>query len=193
MYHSLRMRSIGALAAAPTVFIAALLLGSACETGSASETGSTSSPERTARSAAKPTVDVCSLLTREEIAAVTGAKIAATAPAVYGPSQVCNYSVQGQSMPVVTLLLTPNVQKFASSTEMAEWQRRKAKTGMSMGNLKFTIEPVEGLGVPAIRNEIGGAGMVTVVAAAKGKLLEVMTSSLERSKALVTKAMVRLP
>ena len=177
----------------PTVFIAAVLLGGAREPSSGSESASTSSPERTARAAAQPTVDVCSLLTKEEIAAVTGAKITATEPATYGPTQVCNYTVQGQSMPVVSLLLTPNVQKFASSTEMAEWQRKKAKTGMSMGNVKFTTEPVEGLGVPAIRNEIGGAGMITVVAAAKGKLLEVTTSSLERSKALVAKAMVRLP
>ena len=125
---------------------------------------------------------------------MTGAKITRTEPATYGPTQVCNYHVQGQPMPVVSLLLTPNVQKFANSTAMAEWQRKNAKKGMSMGgNLKFIIEPVEGLGVPAIRNQIEGSEMVTVVAAAKGKLVELTTSSLERSKALVAKAMVRLP
>ena len=177
----------------PTAFITAVLLGGAGERGSGSESAGTSPPQRTGRAAAKSAMDVCSLLTKEEIAEVTGAKIAATEPATYGPTQVCNYLVQGQPMPVVSLLVTPNVQKFANSTELAEWQRKKAKTGMSMGNLKFIIEPVEGLGVPAIRNQIEGAGMITLVAAAKGRLLEVTTSSLEKSKALVAKAMVRLP
>jgi hypothetical protein len=45
--------------------------------------------------------------------------------------------------------------KVATSAETAEW--RKQQTG-GYGNVKFVIEPVEGLGVPAIRNEVEGAG-----------------------------------
>jgi hypothetical protein len=73
---------------------------------------------------------------------------------------------------------------------MAEW---RSKQGTSFGDIKITIEPIEGLGVPAIRNEVEGAGLVTVEAAAKGKLLDVTTASLEMSKALAPKAIARLP
>jgi hypothetical protein len=177
----------------PTVVIAALLLGDASASSSASESHRASLPERTPRAAAKATMDVCSLLTKEEIAAVTGAVITAMVPAAYGPSQTCNYNAQGQLMPVVSLLLTPSIQRFASSTAMAEWQRAQATKGMSMGDLKVIIEPVDGLGVPATRNEIEGAGLVTVAVAAKGRVLQMTTSTLERSKALAAKAMVRLP
>ena len=47
--------------------------------------------------------------------------------------------------------------------------------------------------MPAIRNEVEGAGLVTVEAAAKGMLLDVSTSSLEHSKALAVKAIARIP
>jgi len=77
-----------------------------------------------------------------------------------------------------------------SSAEMAQW---RSKQGASFGDIKITIEPIEGLGVPAIRNEVEGAGLVTVEAAAKGKLLDVTTASLEMSKALAPKAIARLP
>ena len=59
--------------------------------------------------------------------------------------------------------------------------------------MKITIEPVEGLGAPAIRNEVEGTGLVTVEVAVRGMLLDVTTSSLERSKNLAVKAMARLP
>lgn len=120
--------------ASPAAVIAVVLLGWACDGAAGSESDTAASSRRTANVDAEPTVDVCSLLTAEEIAAATGAAIGPTEPSAYGPSQVCNYTQQGQSMPVVSLLLTPNVQNFASSTEMAEWQTKRAKSGMSMGN-----------------------------------------------------------
>ena len=80
--------------------------------------------------------------------------------------------------------------KVSSSAEMAAW---RSKQGTSFGDIKVTITAVEGLGVPAIRNEVEGVGLVTIEAAAKGMLLDVTTSSLERSKALAPKAIERLP
>jgi hypothetical protein len=90
----------------------------------------------------------------------------------------------------VSLLVAPGMPKVATSAEMAEW--RKKQTG-GYGDVKFVIEPVEGLGVPAIRNEVDGAGLATIEAAAKGVLLDVSTPNLEQSKALVAKALPRLP
>jgi hypothetical protein len=137
-----------------------------------------------------PVVDPCTLLTGAEIEAVTGAKAVAAKKEGYGAVGTCNYHAGEQLMPVVSLLLAPGMPKVSSSAEMAAW---RSKQGTSFGGAKLTIEPIEGLGVPAIRNEIEGAGMVTVEAAVRGMMLDVTTSSLEHSKALLTKAMARVP
>jgi hypothetical protein len=80
--------------------------------------------------------------------------------------------------------------KMTSSAEMAAW---RSKQGTSFGDVRVIIEPVEGLGAPAIRNEVEGTGLVTVEVAVRGVLLDVTTSSLERSKNLAVKAMARVP
>jgi len=72
---------------------------------------------------------------------------------------------------------------------MAAW---RSKQGTTFGDIKIIIEPVEGLGFPAIRNEVEGVGLVTIEMAVKGILLDVTTSKLDHSKALVTKASARL-
>ena len=89
------------------------------------------------------------------------------------------------------MVLAPNMPDVATSAEMASWRSKQA--GTSFGDIKIIIAPIEGLGVPAIRNEVEGTGLVTVEAAAKGMLLDVTTSSLEMSKALMPKALARLP
>ena len=175
----------------PTAVIAIVFLGLACGGSAESETRSAASLPPAAKAAAK-SIDVCSLLTAEEIAAVTGAKVADIKPDAYGTVGTCNFTVAGQLMPVVSVLLAPAMPNVSSSSEMAQWRSKQAKAGTAYGDIKFIIEPIEGLGVPAIRNEIEGAGMVTVETAAKGRLLDVTTSSLERSKALVAKAIARL-
>jgi hypothetical protein len=135
-------------------------------------------------------VDVCSLLTAEEIAAVAGAKVSEIKPDKHGTVGTCNYQAGDQVFPIVSLVLAPSMPKVSSSAEMAAW---RSKQGTSFGDVKVTITPIEGLGVPAIRNEVEGMGLVTVEAAAKGMLLDVTTSSLEKSKALAVKAIARIP
>jgi hypothetical protein len=134
-------------------------------------------------------VDACSVLTSAEIEAVTGAKSVAPKPETHGSVGTCNFHAGEEIMPVVSVVLAPAMPKVSSSAEMATW---RSKQGTSFGDVKIIIEPVEGLGVPAIRNEVEGTGLVTVEASVGDKLLDVTTSSLERSKTLVTKAMARL-
>jgi hypothetical protein len=130
------------------------------------------------------------VLTPAEIETVTGAKAVAPKAEAHGTVGTCNYHEGEQLMPVVSVVIAPGMPKVTSSAEMAAW---RSKQGTSFGDVKIVIEPVEGLGVPAIRNEVEGTGLVTVEAGVRGVLLDVTTSSLERSKALVTKAMGRLP
>jgi hypothetical protein len=137
-----------------------------------------------------PSIDPCSLLTAEEIEAVVGWKPVKAEPSSYGGVAACNYYGPKGMSQSVSLLVAPGMPKVATSAEMAEW--RKKQTG-GYGDVKFVIEPVEGLGVPAIRNEVEGAGLATIETAANGVLLDVSTPNLEQSKALVAKALPRLP
>jgi hypothetical protein len=58
-------------------------------------------------------------------------------------------------------MLAPNVPPVASSTEMAQW---RSKQWTSFGDIKVAITPIEGVAVPAMRNEVKGGGLVTVEA-----------------------------
>jgi hypothetical protein len=141
-------------------------------------------------SKASPKIDPCSLLTAEEIEAAVGWKPVKAEPNSYGGVEACNfYGPKGLSQSV-SLAVAPGMPKVASSAEMAQWRKKQTE---GYGDIKFVIEPIEGLGVPAIRNEVEGAGLATVEAAAKGVLLDVSTSNLEHSKALTAKALPRLP
>jgi hypothetical protein len=131
----------------------------------------------------------CGLLTPDEIHAVTGATVSETKPEMHGTTATCNYHAAGELMPAVSLVLAQGMPKVSSSQEMAAW---RSKQGTTFGDIKIIIEPVEGLGFPAIRNEVEGVGLVTVEMAVKGKLLDVTTAKLEHSKALVTKASTRV-
>jgi hypothetical protein len=156
--------------------------------------GAAQDAPRTAAAGGKPAesaIEVCALLTAEEIASVTGARVADIKPDGFGTVGTCNYSVPNEPLPVVSLVLAPNMPDVATSAEMARWRSQQA--GTSYGDLKIIITPIEGLGVPAIRNEVEGMGLVTVEAAAKGMLVDVTTSSLDMSKALMPKALARLP
>jgi len=179
---------------ATPALVALAALGWECGGTAGSNTGSASS-QRPTRADAKPAVAVCSLLTADEIATVTGAKIAEMKDTTYGSTQNCNYSEAANLSPIVSLLLAASGPNVANSAEMAEWQRKQAKNGpMALGdNLKAIIEPIEGLGAPAIRTEIEGMHFVTVQTVVKGRLLEVTTSSFEWSKSLAAKALTRVP
>jgi hypothetical protein len=164
-----------------TALTAVAVLGSACGGGTESATAAASST--------RGAVSACSLLTAEDIQAVTGATTTESKAEVHGSVGTCNYHAGNELMPVVSLVLAPGMPKVGSSSEMAAW---RSKQGTSWGDIKIVIEPVEGLGAPAIKNEVEGTGLVTVEVAVKGMLLDVTTSDLERSKALATKAMARL-
>jgi len=170
------------------VFLA-FCLAVACGGGEVPKAAAMSAVSQAEPPKTAPSVDPCSLLTAEEIEAAVGWKPVKAEPSSYGGVAVCNYYGPKGMTQTVSLLVAPGMPKVATSAEMAEWRRKQ--TG-GYGDVKFVIEPVEGLGVPAIRNEVEGAGLATIEAAAKGVLLDVSTTNLEQSKALVAKALPRL-
>jgi hypothetical protein len=176
------------LSSRSVLLVALVLLGAKCGGDSRTTSKDVASPGSGDPKPAQA-LDACSVLTPAEIEAVTGARSVAPKADAHGSVGTCNFHAGEELMPVVSIVLAPGMPKVSSSAEMAAW---RSKQGTSYGDTKLIIEPVEGLGVPAIRNEVEGMGLVTVEASVGGKLLDVTTSSLERSKALVTKAMARL-
>ena len=169
--------------------VALILLGAKCG-GDAGSSQDVASAKPASEAKSESQVDACSVLTPEEIGAVTGEKSVEAKPESPGSVGTCNFHSGAQLFPVVSIVLAPGMSKMNSSAEMAAW---RSKQGKSWGDVKFIIEPVEGLGAPAIRNEVEGTGLVTVEVAVRGMLLDVTTSSLERSKNLAVKTMARVP
>jgi hypothetical protein len=136
-------------------------------------------------------VDPCSLLTVAEVQEVVGSSIERSELSQYGGTRVCNY--YGPTiMPLATLALAGGMPALSSSSEMAAWRSKQAGSS-SFADIKVIIEPVVGLGAPAIRNEAEGSGLVAIEVAVKGRLLVVTTTNLEHSKALAAKAIARMP
>lgn len=172
----------------PMLALTSALLGLAC--GSAERPESAASERAAQPGATAPAVDPCSLLTDEEIAASMGWNPAQTEPSGAAATATCNYYGAATPAQMVSLTISPGIPAMASSEEMAAWRRQQTR---SYGDVKFVIEPVEGLGVPAIRNDLEGGSAATVEAAANGRLLIVVTSRPEASRALAIKAIARLP
>ncbi len=164
-------------------------LAAACGGGEAPKAGM-SAASQTEAPKASPKIDPCSLLTNEEVEAAVGWKPVKAEPSSYGGVETCNFYGPKDLTQNVSLVVSPGMPKVASSVEMAQWRKKQTE---GYGDFKFVIEPIEGLGVPAILNQVEGSGLATIEAAAKGVLLDVSTSNLEHSKALTAKALARLP
>jgi hypothetical protein len=175
--------------ATPTLFLAVLLCAG-CGEGPAPKANAASVAAKPKAAAQGPKIDPCSLVTGEEIEAVVGWKVMKATPSSYGSTAVCNFSGPQEFTQMLSLVVAPGMPQVASSAEMAAWRKKQTE---SYGDIKFVIAPVEGLGVPAIRNEVEGTGLATIEAAAKGMLLDVTSSTLEQAKALAAKAITRLP
>jgi len=152
--------------------------------------------------AAAASFDPCALLTAEEVEAAVGWKPATAEPypQANGTGH-CKYTGAGGmtgGMPeqldvgigvCLTNMPCAELPEFASSAELAAY-RRKGYEGANAG-LDPTIEPVEGLGVPAIRHEL--AGLLAVEMAIGGKRLAYVETwaPFEVARGLAEKALAR--
>jgi hypothetical protein len=136
-------------------------------------------------------IDACGLVTAEEIEGATGWKPEATDPETHQRTATCTYHrADGAKVQTVVLIVSPGMKVLESSAAMAEWRTQQAARHP---DIKMVIEPLDGLGVPAISSRTEDDQVPTLEASAKGLLLAVRSSSLEVSKALAAKAIVRLP
>jgi hypothetical protein len=136
-------------------------------------------------------INVCALLTAEEIEATAGWKVDETKPETHQRTATCTYSrSDGATVKTVVLIVSPGMRVLESSAAMAEWRTEQAARHPEF---KLIIDPVEGLGAPAISSRTEDDPVPTLEASAKGVLLAVRSSSLDVSKTLAGKAIARLP
>lgn len=170
-----------------TTLVSLALGAQAC--GGAEESKDVVLPQK--ESAQAVAIDPCTLLTNEEIEAAAGWKVVKTEPSQYGDTRVCNaYGYGPGGVPqTVAVTIAARMPAVASSAAMAEW---RSAQGSPVGDMKITVTPVEGLGVPAIQSQVEGTPIVGVEAAAKGMLLIVSSMNSETSRQLMPKALARL-
>lgn len=112
--------------------------------------------------------DACALLTTEEIQASLAWVPDSTQKNSYGTTGNCTWFGPGGAMEQVSLLVGAGVPEMSSSATMAQW---RAGQYANYGVTDAIVEPIEGLGVPAIRNEYGG--LVAIEMAVRGQLVTV--------------------
>jgi hypothetical protein len=175
-------------------FTSLMLIVGACDKGPLSGNQKTSGSTPEASSPAGDTVDPCSLLTAAEIETILGWKVAKTEPKSYGATGNCTYSSANpygkKGMEQVSILIGQGMPDMSSANAMAKW-RLKQYEGPTYKDLDPIVEPVEGLGVPAIRNEV--AGLLALEMAVGNKLVSVSVfGTLDQAKALGEKALARI-
>jgi hypothetical protein len=117
--------------------------------------------------ASETSFDPCALLSSEEIMGTLGWSPDSSQKKTYGTTGNCTYFGPNAMLQQISLLVGQGMPDMSDSRKMADWRARQYT------DYKVTdaiVEPVEGLGVPAIRNEYGvvaiemavGAQLVTV-------------------------------
>jgi hypothetical protein len=130
--------------------------------------------------------DACALVTAEEVKAAAGWTPASTKHERHGTTETCRIAGSSATQTIVIVLAKPGP-KVSSSAAMAKWRQDRA----ARLEMKVTVEPVEGLGAPAIRTD-EESSPPTVEAAVAGRLLGLTAPTFEIAKALAAKAIVRL-
>ena len=112
-------------------------------------------------------LDPCQLLTADEIQSRLAWRPDSARGSGYGTTGTCNHFGPGGMAQQVTLVVGQGMRAMATSADMAAWRKEQYK-GYDVGAI---VEPIEGLGVPAIRNEV--AGLVSIEMVVAGKLVSV--------------------
>lgn len=115
--------------------------------------------------------DPCALLTFDEISTTVGWKPDSSVKKAYGTTGNCTYHGPNPYTQVVSVLVGQGMPDMSDSRKMADWRTAQYKESKVPD---FIVEPVEGLGIPAIRNEFG---MAAVEMAVKDQLVSVTSLS----------------
>ena len=104
------------------------------------------------QAASATSFDPCGLLTNDEIKGTLGWSPDSSQKKAYGSTGNCTYFGPNAMLQQVSLLVGQGMPDMSDSRKMADWRARQY-TDMKVTDA--IVEPVEGLGAPAIRNEFG--------------------------------------
>jgi hypothetical protein len=166
----------------------ALLLASCSDSG---PSGRTVSPEKSSQ---EQGIDPCALLTSEEIEAALGWKVATAEATGHGATGSCKYSsatpYSARGLQQLFVVVGRGAPSMNSSEAMAKW-RLDQYSGEAYKNMKPVVQPVDGLGVPAIRN--GTEGMFGIEMSVGDRLVTMsLFDSPEPARTLAAKVLKRL-
>lgn len=147
--------------------------------GGSEQTDQTQAPPE---AAAQTDFDPCALLTFDEISETVGWKPDSSVKKAYGTTGNCTYHGPNAYTQVVAVLVGQGMPDMSDSRKMADWRSAQYKES-KVPVTEFIVEPVEGLGVPAIRNEFGS---VAIEMAVKDQLVSVssLTASFDQVRKL---------
>jgi hypothetical protein len=129
----------------------------------------------------------CKLLTASEVAAAAGWTPSEPKEESYGTTGTCTFTGNALKHQTVVVVVLKPAPKVASSTALAAWRNDRAKR---MG-MAAKVEPVEGLGAPAIQSGEKGAPP-TVEAVVGGWAVGVTAPTFEAARALAKAAVGRI-
>jgi len=190
-------RTFVAVAAALLLFLAACAKGEAA--------GSQHEEAALPAGAATSGPDPCTLLSGEEIQAVMSWAVAKREPSSVSGYSHCTWSSEkgGGAYPPETVAAgtTPcftnfpckadTPARFSTSVELAEYRRRLYQ-GTSAEAADPRVEPVEGLGVPAIMHELGGEYSLEMFLGNRRTAYVTVWTSAEAAHALGEKVLARV-
>lgn len=126
--------------------------------------------------------DPCALLTSEEIQTTLGWATDSTQKKAYSTTGNCTYFGPGGMTEQISLLVGQGMPDMSDARKMADW---RMKQYVDYGVKDAVVEPIEDLGVPAIRNEFG----ITAIEMAVGQQLVTISAVADFEK---VKAIARL-
>lgn len=170
----------------PGLVVFALFAAGACsgEKGNAdAAAGTTASSAQTT-----PKIDPCALLTPTDVESATGWKV--TKSGVSKLTGACEFFGPNDVLDIVTVSVVAGPSPIVTSADLAAW--RKAQIGPK-NEAGLVIQPVDDVGVPAIRNDFGGPDFVVIEAWVRSLMVDIGSSNLAATKAMVRAAIKRMP
>lgn len=153
--------------------------------------GSNSEVQNQAPAAAQQPANsaVCSLLTSGEVLAATGWPRLTTIDST-SVKGACNFRGPVEMNDVVGILVASGLPAMSSSQDLVQFRSKNIGPD---DPIKPEITPLDGLGIPAVRNQIEGMPLVTIEAAKQGVLVSLTAPSFDIARGLMPKLLGRMP
>lgn len=132
---------------------------------------------------------VCALLTSDEVLAATKWQRLTTIDST-SVKGACNFRGPVEMNDVVGIMIASGLPAMSSSQELAQFRSKNIGPN---DPIKPEITALEGLGLPAVRNQIAGMPLVTVEVAKQGTLVTLTAPTFEIARGLMPKVLSRMP